>query len=152
MHTFFPYPSPPIIGCASPHLNTNMFRDIEHYTRFQRVLHFQKFVNNEAPNYIFEEFIRLSRMIYESDFDTDINESNTLYDYDNMTLFEDDMFGIREVQFYTGIQLNQIRIIIPCMFEKIHQGINCKIIDHLLGIGCPQCAEVYGISGLFPRE
>lgn len=130
----------------------NMFMDIDHYTRFQRILTFQKFVSTASPLDIYNEFVRLSRTVFESDFDIEFNNLDTLYDYQNLILLEYDMFGIHESEFYTGMNISNFRVIIPCHYDLSHNGVNCLLVDHLNGIGCPDCAQMFGISGFFPKE
>ena len=132
--------------------NPNVFLDLEHYTRFQRIINFQQFANRASHHEIAEEFVRLSCIIFDSDFDNDPNDHTTIYDYNSMCLIEDDLLGTREIEFYTGVNITRLRVIIPCMFGNLHMGVNCRLIDHLNGIGCPQCAEHFGISSVFPME
>lgn len=125
------------------------FDTIEQYSRFQRIIKFQKLINNADAATIRAEFVLLSAM----SCDIDRDEAYSYYDYDNMHIFDDGMFGYRETDFNTGMNLVETRIIIPCNHNTKHRGVNCRIIDHLMGIGdCIDCVNLYGIGSWYPTE
>ena len=126
----------------------SLYRDLEHHTRFQRVLRFQEYVNFAEPQDILEEFIRLSKMSCDIGFEDPLS----LYDYDNMVLLIDDRFGRHQTEFQPGMDITKLYVNIPCIEGNYHCGVNCRLIDHLLGVGCNKCARDYGISSLYPLE
>ena len=123
--------------------------EIEKYTRLDRVFQFQEFVNQAHPDNSRDEFIRLSRMI--CDLCTDDHYS--IYDYDHIVFIEDTRLGRYETHLYPGIDLSDVWIMIPCYMSNQHQGINCRLIDHLIyGIECLDCLKLFNDNSLYPIE
>ena len=133
---------------TSEDMHKIMFTDMTRYVRMQRIIRFQEFVNQFDPQAICKEFIMLSR----SSFDLDTEGRTDLLDYDNMILLVDEVYGYRETIFHTGEYIERWWIKIPCKINPNHRGIDCRLIDHLLGIGCKDCALENRVDTLYPVE
>lgn len=126
--------------------DSSNFRDLDHHAAFQRVVYFQEYIRRSDPISIKNEFIRISQMSFRLEF---TEPEDTFFDYDNMTLWDYDNYGNPfQVEFEPGLNINQVFVQIPCNYDDRHRGVCCKIIDHLTGIGCLDCARDYGIGYL----
>jgi len=133
---------------STPLIEPKNFDTIEHMCRFQRVVKFQQFMNVADATSIRKEFIELSKMAYTICIDDD---DYTLFDYSNLQLILDDMFGSRIIQFETGLTLTDLRIVMPCIYKHFHRGVSGSVIDHLMGIAdCPDCLMLYGPPSCYP--
>lgn len=110
--------------------------------RFQRIVDFQKLVNLAEADVIFNEFIRLSRLVCGAKYNADTDEYEHPYDYDKMAIIEDSRFGERTLtSFESCLALSELHIIIPCRRCGAIEGVSCRLIDHLLGTGCSECSN-----------
>lgn len=119
-------------------------RNYEHDAALQRVMRFQEYIQQNDPHSIREEFIRISQITFSSD-----NVFDDLFDYSSIDLWDYDNHGNPfRVNFEPGMNIANILIQIPCNFDTNHRGVCCKILDHLTGLGCLDCARDYGVSQL----
>lgn len=139
--------SPNNIQCTGSIMNTFeliTLRNIEHEAALQRIIHFQEYIRISDPVSIKKEFIRISRITFSSD-----NVFDDLFDYNEIILLDYDNHGNPfKTMFEPGMNIANILVQIPCNFDNNHRGVCCKIMDHLTGIGCINCARDYGISQL----
>lgn len=116
---------------------------------FERIQAFQQFINTNLPEDNLRKFIELSSMIFSCDSD----DSFLFFDYMSVSfLFDYGVGHVPIVGIEPGMQLNNLWVSIPCAVDSFHTGVECGVINHLLGMGCFDCADEYGISGLFPIE
>lgn len=112
--------------------------------RFQRIVDFQKLVNLSEVDTIFNEFVRLSRLVCGAKYDQYTDKYEHPYDYDKITIIEDSRFGERVLtSFEPCLALSELHIIIPCRRCGFTEGVNCRLIDHLLGTGCSECRKLH---------
>lgn len=120
------------------------------YTLADRISYLQQIFDTETPAVIREEFIYLSDLIHNAELEDEAG----LFDYTQIILIHDDMFGARIVGFEQGLNVRELWVRIPCNFDGDgwHGGVNCRLIDHLNGHGCDDCAKQYGFGGMYPYE
>ena len=121
------------VKCTNPKKS-----EIIRKNRFIRVVEFQKFINQNTPDDIFNEFIRLTRLVFGVSYNEQIKY--------HMKLYND---GIRVDNIEPGMSLQNITIIIPCTCDNTHSGVNCYIIEFLLGKGCVDCITRNSITEIF---
>lgn len=125
-----------------------VFRDIEHEIRFKRMIAFQEFVHTHTPYENFHEFIRLSRL----NFNSEIDDSMEFFDYNRLTFITQNENFLVQSSLEPGMLLHHVFVMIPCIVEPRHGGVVCSVHNHLLGVGCADCLHEFGITGMYPIE
>ena len=120
-------------------LEPKNFDMIEHHYRKNRIIIFQHFIHScYYVDAIVSEFVDISKMAYSIDLD----DESALFDYSQMQLFTDDIFGFRQIWWEPHLTLSDLWIKIPCTYNTSHRGVNCRVVDHLMGIGdCIDCIK-----------
>lgn len=118
--------------------------------RLPDIYKFQDFIHQHTGYENREECIRLSRQYFGPDqYGTDIlNYEKLVFHITSITSAN---YIVHE-ELPTATRLSCVYVIIPCNVLQTHKGVHCRLVDHLLGIGCGDCAKHFGLSPLFPME
>lgn len=118
----------------------------DRFDRFSNIIKFQIYINNHNELENFYEFVRLSKIIFGS------SECDVRFDYENI-IFLDREYPSNQISLSPYSDIENIFVIIPCLFRPNHIGVQCKLIDHLRGAGCIDCSYNHIVSHqLFPME
>lgn len=136
------------IGIDNYFINIKRKLNLDNYDlirnkRFNQIKEFQKLIKIATSDVIFDEFVKLSRRVCGAKTNGS-NEYGNPYDYNNLFLIENNILGERLLySFEPFININDIRIVIPCNRCDDKKGVDCKITDHLFGKGCTNCINIF---------
>lgn len=119
-------------------MNAFRYLDIEHRKRWERINALQQYTYYHTPSEIREMFIEVSKLTFDC-----YDDLYGMFGYDELVVTRRDRFGIQVSDFMTGDRLDELWVSIPCIYGVGHNGVNCSLIDHLTGIGCIECAQLY---------